>query len=287
MKPIINVSGVTKSYDQQLFNNVSFDIYPGEVVGLIGNNGVGKTTLMKIILGLGKADEGTISLNGDANYLNVKHNQKISYLMETPLYEYLTAYETIKYFGLFKDLHLKDDDIKRILNEVGLDSAINKKVSDFSFGMRQRLRLALSLLNDCDFLILDEPTLGMDYSGVQEFNEMILEIAKTRNIAILISSHQMENVAKICGRFLFLKDGTISESVSLLQTKYVLKLKRQIPEQIINNFVDYGVVGINEELNELYLSGVEGLKQFINNCFGSEVIVEIKQETEVEYEQHH
>jgi ABC-2 type transport system ATP-binding protein len=216
MNKILEIKNLSKSYgSKKILNNVDLTIAPGEIVGLIGKNGAGKTTLMKIILGLSKPNQGQIKFLGQENYFN---NQKImrniGYLLDCKVYEYMNGLDNLylheKYAGKNSSKKQIQANLKDILNfvELPLD---NKKVKGYSFGMKQRLGLALSLLGQPKFLILDEPFVGLDPIGVKKFRDLIHQLSQEQGVTILISSHQLAEVEKICHRFLYINNENIVE----------------------------------------------------------------------------
>lgn len=200
MSCVLKVNNVSKkAKDFQILNKVSFELGSGEIVGLIGPNGAGKTSIMKILVGLTRNYTGQVDLSG------VKD---IGCMIETPnFYPYNTGYQNLMYFAKLNNVGKKK--VEELLELLGLTNAANKKVKAYSLGMRQRLGIAQALLKDPDVLILDEPTNGLDPEGIYEVREYIKKIANEKNITVLISSHLLGELEKMCDRAIIIKKGEI------------------------------------------------------------------------------
>lgn len=209
MKNIIQISGLTKEYSKRkVVDNLSLQAYPGDIVGLIGPNGAGKSTTMKIIMRLIRQTSGVIKIYGNEHKKNeYEVTQKIGFASESPsFYNYLTGYSNLQLMAnLYPDVDKKR--IDELVEFVGLRENINRKVKTYSTGMKQRLGLARALLNNPNLLILDEPTNGLDPRGMKDIYEILEKLAKERGIAILISSHQLHDIEKICNKIVMIDDG--------------------------------------------------------------------------------
>ncbi|SHK07277.1 ABC-2 type transport system ATP-binding protein [Hathewaya proteolytica DSM 3090] len=209
---ILKVENLCKSYKKKVLDDVSFAIKPGEIIGLVGPNGVGKTTLMKIICLLANADSGNVSICDLSSKGNrEQYLSKLSCTIETPaLYENLTGYDNIEFI---RDLNkVSKERMKEILDFVGVGKMIKEKVKNYSLGMKQRIGLGIALLTSPNLLILDEPTNGLDPDGSAEFRKQLLQLVDKKDMAILISSHILSELDKTCTKILFLKEGRIIES---------------------------------------------------------------------------
>ncbi len=197
-KEILKITGIKKTYKNKTVLDLDeISIKQGEVYGLIGPNGAGKSTLMKIISSLTKADSGNIELFGK----NLSEKNKTSLLksigvfIEGPsYYGNLTGAENMKIIQNLKGL--TDDDIIKSIEYVGLSGQLNKKVDKYSLGMKQRLGLAMSLAGLPPFIILDEPTNGLDPQGIKDIRNLILNLSKNKGITIMISSHILGELEK-------------------------------------------------------------------------------------------
>lgn len=214
--PILVLSGIKKGFSRkEVLKGIDLSIAPGQLVALVGNNGQGKTTLMKLILGLLSPDEGEILLEGKPVGADRMTGQKarFGYLPETvAFYPNLSGEETLRYMAA-----LKQDACSRVsevLAIVGLEHAAKYRIKTYSKGMRQRLGLAQALLGDPKLLLLDEPTNGLDPSGIHEFYK-ILDRLKEKGVAILMSSHLLAEIEPRSDCLALLKDGVIEASGSV------------------------------------------------------------------------
>ena len=239
MENILEINNLRKSYkDVLILDDVNFSLKPKEIVGLVGANGAGKTTLMKTILGFIFKDSGEVKFLNDTSYSNnYELMSKIGFLVDTRLYENLTAEENIQIQILYRNLKNEKEAWDRanyLLELVGLKD-VEKKVSDYSFGMKQRLSLTLALLSDVKLLILDEPFVGLDPNGIKGVKKFIKEIVEKEEIALLISSHQMNEIDELCDRFLFLENKKIRNHNLNKEKMYVIEISNKAPNLEIND----------------------------------------------------
>lgn len=207
---MIKATGVCKGYgNKQVLHDVDFTINKGEIYGLVGKNGAGKTTIMRILTGLQLPHKGTIEYGFDKNRLG-----SIGALVELPsIYANKSAEENIKY--QYMNLGLKiDGSIKDLLKLVGLDNTGNKTAGKFSLGMRQRLGIAMAMVGDPDVLILDEPINGLDPQGIIGVRDLLLKLNQEKNMTIIISSHILSELSKLATRFAFIDGGKIVRECS-------------------------------------------------------------------------
>lgn len=213
MEYIIETEGLTKRYGKRLcVNNISIHIAKGDIYGFIGRNGAGKTTAMRLILGLARPTSGKIKLF-NSNDLNAQR-KKIGSLIEAPgLYKRCSALENMKRFSI---LYGGDDkEIEELLSFVGLNGVGNKKVGQFSLGMKQRLGIAIALLGNPEVLILDEPVNGLDPAGIKEVRDLLLKLNKEKNVTIMISSHLLDELAKITTKYGIINNGVLVEEIDV------------------------------------------------------------------------
>lgn len=209
----IQVQKLRKSYkDREVLKNISFEIKEGSICGLLGINGAGKSTIMKIIFGLENADSGEVIFNGGKN----AGIYEIGALIETPaIYMNLTAFDNLKTRALLYDI--SDERINEVLNLIGLSNTGKKKAGSFSLGMKQRLGLGMAIITSPDLLILDEPTNGLDPDGIKELLNLMISLKKS-GMTILLSSHQLYEVSKVADKIVILHDGQIFYDGSNVQS---------------------------------------------------------------------
>lgn len=217
MEFVLETKNLEKKYKHYTaLNGLTMKIPKGSIYGFVGRNGAGKTTLIRLICGLQEPTEGELFLYGipskDKKINNVR--RRIGAVVETPaIYLDMTAEENIKEQYLVKGLPSYDG-IQELLEMVRLEKAGTKKARNFSLGMKQRLAIAIALVGNPDFLILDEPTNGLDPQGIIEIRELILKLNREKGITVLISSHILDELAKIATYYGFIDNGMIIREMS-------------------------------------------------------------------------
>ena len=212
MEYVIETKNLSKKFNTKLAaNNVNMHIEKGSIYGFIGKNGAGKTTVMKLILGLLRPTGGEIKINGSSDLM--KERAKIGSLIEDPgIYKNCTAVENMKRYAIL--FNTSDDEIRELLKLVDLDKTGPKVAGHFSLGMKQRLGIAISLLGHPDILVLDEPINGLDPAGIKEVRDTFLRLNKEKGITFLISSHLLDELAKITTHYGIIRDGVLLEEIS-------------------------------------------------------------------------
>lgn len=229
----LNVTQLSKSYkDCKAVNNVSFRIRSGEVVGLLGHNGAGKSTLIKCMMNAIKSYSGCITIDGN----DIRRHQELlakecSFLLEPSFCDYMSAQKNLELLhNLLPEKTTRS--MEEILSLVSLKKSATKKVGEFSFGMKQRLGLAQIFLTKPHFVVLDEPTVGLDPLGIEIIKKLILELSN-EGIAVLFSSHQISDVFDICTRAIVMNEGEIvfdDDIANLLKKTYVIVVDKPIDE---------------------------------------------------------
>jgi len=210
-KPVLQLKNVSKTLGNKVVvDDICLDIYSGEIFGLLGPNGAGKTTTIRMLVGLLSITEGKILLNG----VNIEKEfeqaiSQVGAIVENPeLYDYLTGYQNLILFSRMSG-NVSKERIDEIIQIIGLENAIQAKVKTYSLGMRQRLGLGQALMHSPSILILDEPTNGLDPSGIREFRQLLIKLAKTEKMAVLVSSHLLAEMEMMCDRIGIIQHGKL------------------------------------------------------------------------------
>lgn len=220
MEKILECQNLCKSFGKKkILKNVTFEISAGDILAFIGPNGSGKTTTIKLILGLQKIDSGKVTINGyDIENDFVNAIKKVGAIVESPdTYMYLTGMQNLKLIANCYE-GITQEKINEIVKYVGLENRINDKVSKYSLGMRQRLGIARALLNSPNILILDEPTNGLDPEGIKELRDLLKKLASD-GLGILISSHNLAELESFCNKVCIIDSGSIIESSAVKEFK--------------------------------------------------------------------
>ena len=236
-KYVIETKQLTKTYGEQtVVNSVNIHVKQGQIYGLLGRNGAGKTTIMKMILGLTDITSGEVDVFGQ----NIKGREKRVYprigaIIETPgFYPNLTGTENLEIFAKLRGTAAPNA-VKNALEIVGLPYRDKKLFSKYSLGMKQRLGIGLAMVGNPDFLVLDEPINGLDPQGIAEVRDMLRSLAQERGLTILISSHILEELSKLCTDFGIIHKGCLIKELSqeqlLQQCEKRLELVLDEPEK--------------------------------------------------------
>lgn len=246
---ILSTDGLTKTFKNKVaVDNVSINIRKGSIYGLIGMNGAGKTTIMKMISGLIKPTKGSFKYSGIGD--DKFAFSRIGALIEAPaIHPSLSAFDNLKIKCLAYGINDKNY-IEEKLKLVGLGDVGKKKAGRFSLGMKQRLGIALALVGEPDILLLDEPINGLDPQGIVEIREMLIKLNKDSGVTILISSHILEELSKIATDYGIINKGKLVEEItneelmSKCRDKIMIKTKDSAAVVTVldaNGFVDYSV----------------------------------------------
>lgn len=207
---------VRKSFgEEEVLRELSWEMERGKVYGIVGNNGSGKTVLMKCICGFLPVSGGTVQVGGKYVGTEVDFPESLGVIIETP--GFLTNFSGKKNLEILAQLRGKitGSDITRVLRQVGLDPEMKKPVSKYSLGMRQRLGIAQAIMEDPELLILDEPFNGLDHHGVEEIRKILLE-QKKQGKTILLASHNQEDIRILCDRVFEMDGGVMREVQKIL-----------------------------------------------------------------------
>lgn len=266
---VLKTNNLSKKYKQQLaLNKVNLSIKKGSIYGFIGQNGAGKSTLIRLVSGLAFPTTGTMELFGKSNETElIQARKRIGTIIEGPaLYPQMTAAENLEVHRLLKGIPGKEC-IEKTLSLVGLQETGKKKAKNFSLGMKQRLGLAIALLGDPEFLILDEPINGLDPMGVVEIRELLKRLNREYGITILISSHILSELHLLathygiihrgelieqltaeelngkCQQFLHIKVDNPNKAATILETELATSAFEVMPDGVIKLFAYLDVPG--------------------------------------------
>ncbi len=211
MEKMIEISHVSKSFQTyRALDDVSLDIEKGKIYGIIGRNGSGKTVLFKCICGFLKTDSGEIKVDGKIIGKEIEAPQNAGIIIENP--GFLPAYSGYQNLKFLADINKRigKQEIRNVLEKVGLDPTMKKPVGKYSLGMRQRLGIAQAIMENPSLLILDEPMNGLDYQGVKDVRKILLDL-KAEGKTILLASHNREDIAFLCDETVHIDHGKLVE----------------------------------------------------------------------------
>ena len=290
MDYVLETKSLLKSYRHvEALSGVNMHVPKDSIYGLVGRNGAGKTTLMRVVAGMQKENGGTYLLFGvDKNSREIKKERKrVGAMIESPaIFHDLSAEDNLKM--QYRILGLPSfDTIPEILSTVGLENTGNKKAGSFSFGMKQRLGIAMAIAGNPDLLILDEPINGLDPEAIVEMRELILRLNREMNMTIIVSSHILDELAKVATYYGFIDSGRMVKEVSAVdmekECRKALRIKVESIEKaaialtslgndysvIDDNTLDvFGDIGIKEVLDVLSGAGIKDIEKRNENLEG-------------------
>ncbi|MER2089569.1 ABC transporter ATP-binding protein [Sporosarcina sp. JAI121] len=211
MKPIVELKNLSKTIGRKkIIDNLSLSLYPGQITGFLGPNGAGKTTTIRMMVGLMEPSGGDIVIDGKLLADDFEEGlSKVGVIVENPeMYKFMSGYKNLLHFARMHEGVTKAR-IEEIINQVGMQNRIHEKVSTYSLGMRQRLGLAQALLHRPKFLILDEPTNGLDPAGIREFRTYLKLIAEKEGVSVFVSSHMLSEIELMCDRIAVIQNGKL------------------------------------------------------------------------------
>jgi len=254
MTSAIHIEGVRKTLGyREVLKGISFDVQGGDIFGYLGPNGAGKTTTIRILLGLLRADRGSVSILGqDIN--DTATRMKIGFALDPDgLYDTMTAAENLEYYAQIYDVKDAATRIEKVLGLVGMAERAGESVGTFSRGMRQRLSLARAMVHNPEVLILDEPTAGVDPSGQIEIRNILLDIARQEKKTVLFSSHNLDEVQRICNRIALIDRGVIKLYGELEELRrkmgkssIIIEITGAVPENVFRELKEKSQFGFRE-----------------------------------------
>lgn len=216
---IVETQGLTKIYSgRAVVDGVNMHIPQGSIYGFVGENGSGKTTIMRMLTGIARPSKGGYTICDVKNTSSgiYKVRKKMSAIVETVSYiPTMTALDNIRYQELYLGIKLTPEQRMDLLKTVHLEDVGKKKVKNFSLGMRQRMGIALALMNDPSFMLLDEPMNGLDPQGIAELRDLLIKVNREKGITILISSHILSELEKIATVYGFISHGKLIEELTV------------------------------------------------------------------------
>lgn len=291
---VLEVKGLKKKIGKrEIIKDISFSIEEGEIFGFLGPNGAGKTTTIRMLVGLINANEGSIRICGhDLKTDTEKALKEVGAVVENPeLYKYLSGRENLMQIARIRNI--SKDQVNETIKLVGLEDRIDDKVRKYSLGMKQRLGLAASLLSNPKLLILDEPTNGLDPSGILDFREVVKKAANERGMAVFISSHILSEVQHLCNKVAFINHGIIEsvenvldESMNTNTDIICLKLLQEID---INKLLSIEYINSARKTDDgieiilLANKTPELIKYLVNNNYAIQEIFKIRKGLEQRY----
>lgn len=237
MEKILEVNQLTKVYKNgRGVRNINFSLERGDIVGLLGPNGSGKTTVMKTIMGLIHGDSGEVTVFGNNVELDVEKTlANVGGLIERPaIFEHLSARDNLKMMARYYP-NVNGDRISHVLEMVRLTQYQKEKCGRFSLGMKQRLGLALAVLSEPELVILDEPTNGLDIEGTVEIREIIKKMAEQKGTSFLIASHLAPEIEKTCNKVAIVHEG---ELLSFETMQEALRLNPALEDYFLSKVKD-------------------------------------------------
>ncbi len=231
-QPIVRLENLSKIIGKKkIIDNLSLDLYPGQITGFLGPNGAGKTTTIRMMTGLMRPTAGEVFIDGKALSQHFEESMgKVGVIVENPeMYKFMSGYKNLIHFARMNK-NITKERIEEVIAQVGLQNRIHEKVATYSLGMRQRLGLAQALLHRPKFLILDEPTNGLDPAGIREFRTYLRKIAKEEGVSIFVSSHLLAEIELMCDRIAVIQNGkliTLKEVKEEQTSQYYLEVTPQ------------------------------------------------------------
>ncbi|MBO5560088.1 MAG: ABC transporter ATP-binding protein [Firmicutes bacterium] len=233
-RPVIKMDNIVKKYgSHEVLKGVSLTVNKGDIYGLIGKNGAGKTTIFKILLGLSESSGGEISILGSSTPKEHERSRKnIGFFVGHSFYPYLTSVENLRYFATVKGIPAKEQkkEIDRVLEIVDL-KGVKKPASKFSLGMKQRLGIANAILGNPEILILDEPTNGLDPQGIADIRHMVRRCNEEFGMTVIVSSHILGELEHTAERFGIVNEGIVVSEI----TQDDLKEKEKVIEIAVDD----------------------------------------------------
>lgn len=269
---IVQIKNLSKTIgNKKIIKNLNLELHKGEITGFLGPNGAGKTTTIRMMVGLMRPTEGEVWIDGQSVQASFEESiRKVGVIVENPeMYKYMSGYKNLLHFSrMHKDV--SKGRIDEVVKQVGMQNRINEKVSSYSLGMRQRLGLAQALLHNPKFLILDEPTNGLDPAGIREFRIYLQKIARESGVAIFVSSHLLSEIELLCDRIAIIQNGELIDIKNvneLQQSRYYIQAE---PLELVGEVLTgAGFPAVLHDKGYLIDSGAEHIPGAVNLLVGA------------------
>lgn len=272
-EPVLELVNLGKKIKKkQIVKNISLSLYPSEIFGFLGPNGAGKTTTIRMIVGLIKPTEGYVKICGHTvsdDFVNAMSNAGC--IIESPdLYKFMTGTENLLQLAAM-DKRITADRIDEVVELVGLSHRIDDKVGTYSLGMRQRLGIAQAVMSKPKLLILDEPTNGLDPSGITEFRKLIKKLAYEEGMSVFISSHLLSEAQQMCDKVAIIKQGEVirfADVAEIISSGEIIEWELQSPGKAIKILKNrWGIEAVRQKKNSIRASIGKNSLQEINKEF--------------------
>lgn len=253
-RPVVELKNLTKVIGRKtIIDDLNVSLYPGTITGFLGPNGAGKTTTIRMMAGLMRPTKGDVIIEGISLTDDLEDGlSKVGVIVENPeMYKFMSGYKNLMHFARMHPGVTKER-IDDVVRQVGLQQRIHEKVGSYSLGMRQRLGLAQALLHRPKFLILDEPTNGLDPAGIREFRMYLRQIAENEGVAIFVSSHMLSEIELMCDRIAIIQNGRLidireitdtQESLYFIEAQPIHKAAQLLNQRAVSfNEIDTGLV---------------------------------------------
>lgn len=239
MKPVVELKSLTKTIGKKkIVDNLNLALYPGQITGFLGPNGAGKTTTIRMMVGLMEPSGGDVIIDGISLADDFEGGlSKVGVIVENPeMYKYMSGYKNLVHFARMHE-NVSKARIDEVVQQVGMQNRIHEKVSTYSLGMRQRLGLAQALMHRPKFLILDEPTNGLDPAGIREFRTYLRSIAEKEGVSIFVSSHMLSEIELMCDRIAVIQNGQLIDIRDMAEAResyyYIEALPTEAAEEML------------------------------------------------------
>jgi ABC-2 type transport system ATP-binding protein len=239
VKPVVELKNLSKTIGKKkIIDNLNLSLYPGQITGFLGPNGAGKTTTIRMMVGLMKPSEGDVLIEGKSLREDFEGSiSKVGVIVENPeMYKFMSGYKNLLHFARMHDGVTKAR-IDEVIAQVGMQNRIHEKVSKYSLGMRQRLGLAQALLHRPKFLILDEPTNGLDPAGIREFRMYLRKIADEEGVSVFVSSHMLSEIELMCDRIAIIQNGKLVDVEETADTEKSHYYIEALPLSAVENIL--------------------------------------------------